>query len=508
MPLASLKKGCVPLVASLGLAVHCLAQVEEIPLAPSSAIGRTVSSSKQFQIYSEDSKTRAAFATFVENVKLEFLAMLGQRDHWVTPIIMKASGRLAGLSSEVPLSQEIVFEKESGKLQYLELQVRLGTNFSREELWKLLIQMLAFEMASRDAAREVTPDLLPVWLREGLPGTVRFQRDGKPSALFASIFKSGQVLSAADLLAATNIPRDSVSRAVFEASAAGFVKMLLSQPSGLQKTAEFIQGLSGTRNVTMSGQLASHFPGLRGKPEHLEKEWALFVSSLAKPRALEFLSAEATEAGLEDALKVSYLEYKEEVKSRKPPADERKKPRLRLDFWRKKAKKGDVEPVSAPAQPEAKPTDTSEEKTQETEAASETRTVDALVTDFTKFLRRKDRATIVGQSLSKLDELSTRAYPIYVSLIEDYKTVLRKLAKGEVNGAEKKLKSLGEERAQWKTSLGKISDYLDWHEVTQMHEKSGSFAEFLRRSKQIEESVTRREDQISQYLDTLERAMR
>lgn len=219
-------------------------------------------------------------------------------DPWHHLILIRLSGQLTDPPTGPGVDWNI---NQFGTTFSLEIRVRLHQDFSKEAFRNTLLHMLMFERALRDVEVPVTDQLIPRWIRIGLPGALRLRREGRPSGFFRTMFRLNLVTPAEEILSATKEDIDAVSRSVYAASASGFVLMLLDQPEGPQKLARMIHGFGGAHQAQGHSMVARHFPALIGSAERLEKQWVLYCSKLASPQVLEFLTPEATASALSEA---------------------------------------------------------------------------------------------------------------------------------------------------------------------------------------------------------------
>ena len=488
-------------------ALLAVGQVREADV-PKAVTDATVSASEQFRIYGSDQDTRGKFAAFLEHHKESFLDLLNVDDEWEHPIVVRVSGKVTDLVDERPIGRSLVYYDGNFGL---EIKVRLCSSFTREGMREAALEMLMFERALQDAVQVPEDDPVPRWLKEGIPGALKLRREGRPSGFFASMVRLGIVPSAVDLLESSDKEADSVSRTIFRASASGLVLMLLDQQEGPDKLAKFIRDLGSPYSTSQRNLLARYFPALRGKEERMEQQWALYCMKLASPQALDFLSPEATEAHIVDALKVSFLEFvREEVVPENASAKKRKRG---LGFGKifgrgnKKGAeanedKGDDAPMG-----EAETEEAEGEAVAASESATDvvpTQRFDGTVMDFERFIRRKDLDEILVPVRHRLLELSFRSFPSYRKLIQDYLELVRKLRAGDTRDLENKLKALAADRETLSADLKEVKDYLNWFEVTQLQQKNGAFREYLQRAKELEGDLRPHSDVLSQYIDLIE----
>ncbi len=490
-----LLKLTLALFTALAAAGKGFGQVREAE-TPAPLAHDMVSSSEQFRIYGSDRKTRGTLAIFAERQKTAYLQLLNAHDQWEHRIVIHVKGLLTDPPVRRPIAERIRdFDGAFG----LEIHVTLCTKFSRERLRQAILRMLMFETALRDAAPgNVNRRLVPRWLEIGLPGALELKTSGRPSKLFSQMFKLDLITPIGEMLAAENRETDSVSRTFFKASASGLVLMLLDQTDGPKKLDVLIQSLGERRSLSPRDLLARYFPVMRGSDERVEKEWLLYCGSkLAAPQALEFMSPKETEAALSEALKVSFLEFKEpDEEEVRPSGGER---RIRLPFWRRK---DDQTEETADVSHD---NDDDKEQRADTE---ETQTFEGSLEDFERFIRRKDREEILFAMRQRLLQLAVRSFPLYRPIVQDYIDVVEQLREKWKKGKiEEKLQALAAERTRLTENLQQISDHLNHYEVQEMTSKSGVFNEYLQRAKELEDEHVPKGDAISKYLDLVEETL-
>jgi hypothetical protein len=479
------------------LAKSCLAQVTDAVM-DLPKIDHTISDSKQFRVYGGDRRSRGTFASFAERQKSAFLSLLSKDDVWHHPIAIRISGQL----TDPPVPEPIAWHAR--KYQFsdtytIEIGVTLCTDFSREKMTATLIHMLMFEMALRDAEIDVTDQLIPLWLQEGLPGALRLRREGRPSGLFKTMLQLDLIPPATDVLSATEDEIDAVSRSVYTAAASGFVLMLLDQPEGPVKFGKLIHAYGGRHGAKGHNLIARHFSGLIGTAERLEKTWILFCSKLAQPQATEFLSPSETEARLADALKVEFLEFDDTVAETLVPVATKKK-RGFLGRLLARAKIGDLEETSE--EPEAE-----ENAPLAAPGKRATRKFEGSLEDFERFRLRKDRVEILAPVQRQLLQLGFRSFPLHRPIVEEYMKLVGELYSEKPAQIKERLLTLNSERQHLTELLESIGAIMDDYERTKLNRKSGVFDGYMERAKEIESDTHKARDPISQYMDDVERAL-
>ena len=59
-------------------------------------------------------------------------------------------------------------------------------------------------------------------------------------------------------------------------------------------------------------------------------------------------------------------------------------------------------------------------------------------------------------------------------------------------------------RRQLLSEMGRVEDYLDWHEATQSHALSGTFHDYLRAAAECARPPVPRRDPLTRYLNLME----
>lgn len=451
----------------------------------------TNSASEQFRIFGGDARTRGLFASFAERQKSTLLQFLGRQDSWNHLIVIRIAGDLADPPVDRPVDWSI---NQFGEIFALEMRVTLGANFSREALRDTLLHMLMFEMALRDVEIPVTGQLIPRWLREGVPGALRLRREGRSSEFFKAMFQLNLVTPAKEILTATKDDIDPVSRAVYEASATGFVMMLLEQQGGPSKIGKLIHAHGGAHEARGHDLLARYFPALRGTEERLERTWVLYCAKLAAPQALEFLDPAATEAELAQALTVTFLEF-DEGDEGENEATAKIGGFLRALWGRPEDRKGKEEEGEG------------EEQAASGREERPTREFKGSISDFDRFLARKDRNEILAPVRRHLLQLSFRSFPLYRPLVNDYLQIVSGFLQGKKKGVKARLEALTTERQRLSTLLSDVEDYMDTYEQTELDQKSGVFNAYLERARAVEQQSEKARDPISKYMQEVQRAL-
>lgn len=362
---------------------------------------------------------------------------------------------------------------------------QLRSEMVRWLLWDFMLRRVDPETLSNSLTLE-----LPDWLHQGCLELMEYQERGKPSELFASVFKLGKTLTIQEIINADISSLDSVSLSIYRISSSALILMMLDQPNGMDTFIACIGGLPSMPG-TISEHLERFFPVLRGQQNQMEKWWSLQLAAAAEPTQSELYTMLQTEEKLSAALTLVFSEAKD------VPMDlaEKKSAGKKLLNMFKKSK-----PEPTAEAPETKPAEAKDA------AASEAQKLP--LTDFSKVMDRKDRKFIFGRCSDQLIQISLRAHPFYRSMIRDYQEVLTKLADGKDRGISETLATLAKKRDTMLTDAKSVEDYMDWYEATQRTQVSGEFYDYLRSAEMLEKPSEGRTDGITKYMDALEKEYR
>ncbi|MDG2126038.1 MAG: hypothetical protein P8J87_20225 [Verrucomicrobiales bacterium] len=438
----------------------------------SGPVKRTVSSSKQFHIYADTQRLRAAFAVYAEEVKRDYLRMLKAKDDWGYPIVVRVVADRIGSGREAVRSRT---EEVVGAGFRFVIRAELTRDFSREGLREELVRMLMAEHVLRgyESAPANSGVLVPAWLHAGVLEAMSYRKVGRASDVFASIMDRGLMMAVEDLLRGNPARMDSLTEAMWRASSGALVMTLLGQPSG----AERFQGMIGRMAVDggdVDFLLRKSFPGFRASRNGIEKWWALQVATMAQPTVFDLFGPEESEALLVEALQIYYPE--EELSAEGTPGEASGAP--------------DGEAVALPA---------------EISVANGWQKCD--IADFGKVIARGDVALLVRRNRLALLNLELRAFQLVRPIVAQYREIVGQIAEGKTKGLGERLRLLAAQRADLLADAKAVEDYMNWFEATQMTQWSDGFDRYFDVVRKLEASRPKRLNPISRALDEVEREL-
>jgi hypothetical protein len=126
------------------------------------------------------------------------------------------------------------------------------------------------------------------------------------------------------------------------------------------------------------------------------------------------------------------------------------------------------------------------------------------LTQFPIFLKDKSAKKTLAVLGHDLENLATRAHPIYAPIIAEYAQITALLRRGKTLNIPRRLERLQNLRKAIAAQMREIDDYLNWFEATSMARPSGEFADYLKAARRASRSEQTKRDPISVYLDALE----
>lgn len=426
-------------------------EIEEPKIDPGIELAeRAISESKQFAVRGGETGQRGSLALEGEEIRLRFHQLLAiDNPPVVVPIEIILHGAVGDEPRKRPLAYQLHYTKETF---LLEIHVDLSRGIDRDRMERAILSGLLYQRS----LMEVKPGtlnsrlLVPVWLVEGLREAEKWRAGKGDRKIYEGVFKQDGMFNLDQLMSMNEAGferLDGASRVGFRALSGAMVMALLEQPRGQEAFVSFCNEVARF-DGEMPILLRQHFPELNLSEQSLAKWWALTLAKLADAPLTEALSVAETEELLSEALRIRYR------------SDEGALESLPLEQWEEVLLDEEVERFAA-----------------------------------------------IRPAQESLNRLSYRCFPSYRPLILDYHQALinwasfRKL--GDLEGL---LGELSESRTLMFSRSVRARDYLDFKEIAEATELSGSFDDYIRLIDDLKERPRpEREDPISKYLDTMER---
>jgi len=401
--------------------------------------GRTTTSSGQFVIYSKDAARRSLIAKRAEASRATWNAKLSADENWTHPIIIQdliGSAKPRGN----PGVQTAIFEGDGGALK-VQISIYDPLVLRGQALDAEIYKALGLEWIYRNHPLKAGKSfrLPPAWLVEALTEEVRIRDNDTPSGVYAALLRSEQPPKIEDFLRAKPELMEATTLTLYRTQANALLKTLLGQPEGGRGLGAFLSSLA-EEDADMKTLLAA-FPSLGGESSRLGKLWTLAIARDSTSKGAEPLSVGETDRALQAVLELSM------------PADP------------KKPERGNVSGAAA----------------------------------LPEMAKSEGGPYLMRQKAAELLALEFRAHPLLKPVIAEYRNIASTLSQKPKKNVEKAIEENGKIHDLLLQRTGKVDDYMNWFEATQLDTLSEEFLEVTNPP-----SSERRSDPISRHLDAVE----
>jgi hypothetical protein len=264
---------------------------------------RSISVSRQFLVYGSDVHLRGAICALAEGAKKNVLLLLGERDAWTTPIIIRTQPPQTNLP-ENPRS--FLSFSQTGAGLKLQLDLTINSDLSAPAIEREILRAVLLELMYRNEPELAAGTVYvepPDWLLEGLIA-IEAGRGLTPLVEGLEAARgAGKTLSLAEFLQEKPRLLAAPARSLYRAYSFALVSLLVSVPDGRRALTRFIGDLRFSANDPMA-DLQSHFPQLL---DDSEKTWRSHIAQLLHNQPSLFSAAE-TETGLEALVRLKITE--------------------------------------------------------------------------------------------------------------------------------------------------------------------------------------------------------
>ncbi|WP_395738407.1 hypothetical protein [Prosthecobacter sp.] len=315
-PAATVPPGVVPSESSLSKmqALEAVTQkpaVTEVPRVASPSekapVTSSTSTSRQFVVHGKVFETRSAMSTRCEEIAQEVRKVLNDKEPWVLPIVVLLNTGEAAAKAQGPAISTTVSELTFGGF-HLQVTVNEQPGMNVADLRKEVVRALLAERILRNHQKMEIPKgrlMLPDWILTGVLHAMDYRATTSPSAVFASLFRSGKVYGIEEIIEASPTEMDGLSRTIYDTSCSALVLALVDQPNGPEHLNKFLNSLAVDPRSERE-LLSAAFPGFAASASSLNKWWSLQLASLAKPGVAEPLTAAESLKAIEEAITIQY----------------------------------------------------------------------------------------------------------------------------------------------------------------------------------------------------------
>lgn len=278
--------------------------VPSVPTGPSE-VTKSTSTSGQFIVHGTALHIRNGVARRCEKIAEDLRQVLKDKTAWVLPIVIHLRGEEESPATGPTVSTQITEMAHGGF--HLQLTVFARKDLKIRDLEKELFRVLLAERILRNqkAITSKRERLLPDWLYTGVVEAARYRERTRPSALFSILFESGKIYGIEEIIEASPMQMDSLSRAIYDTSCCALVLALLDQGEGATRFAQFLNSLANDSRSERE-LLDQWFPSVAASPTSLNKWWALQMATMAQPTVAEPLSPTESYEAIKSALILRY----------------------------------------------------------------------------------------------------------------------------------------------------------------------------------------------------------
>jgi hypothetical protein len=212
----------------------------------------TVSPSREFVIYGGDATLRGSVSELAEQTKMNFLALLRQRDQWKTAFIINLQRQQANLPEIPPTDLRVI---QTGFGVKFQLDLMVGEKIDGSSIERQLLRATLLEMIYR-GKDDLAPGTMlvqpPDWLVEGALA-LALGRDH--TALVEALSDCGKAKSLDEFLGQRFELLDSAGRMLYRAYSLALVQGLLDEGGGRTGLARYIANLSHASNDSLADAL-------------------------------------------------------------------------------------------------------------------------------------------------------------------------------------------------------------------------------------------------------------
>jgi hypothetical protein len=428
----------VPLALALAVLWPTLADAVDLR-------ARSTSASKQFVVFCPDAALRGRVTGFVEEVKSDLLALLGERNQGKIPIVVSLQRASNAAAAAQPVHLQLVSTPEGPTIQ---LRVSIGDDPSAVHLQKHIIRAILLDFIYRDRPAIKPGERYveaPWWFIAGAIEKFRERDLGVEADLFRRLVETNKLPALQDLLNGRGEELGGTAAAFDRMCALALLQLLLEQPEAKPRLAKLIRDWPDQFGDPVKA-LIQAFPSIGPDAVALQKWWTLNLARFSASDRYRGLSAPDTDRAIE-----SLLEFNVAV-----------------------------------------------DKSGKTERFK--------IGQFTEFYRFPGARSAAAAQQKSIVALSTQANALLRPVLTAYEEVFSLLARGKTRGIAERIHEAEKYRTSVLHHTEEIADYLNWFEATQMGVKSNAFDGYLRaaRAMEAEPSRTVAGQAIAEYLDLIQ----
>lgn len=267
----------------------------------------STSTSGQFIVHGKVFETRSKMSSRCEEISQELRKLLNDKEAWGIPIVVVLNTGEDAAKTQGPPVATVISEMTHGGF-HIQVTISERPGLSNAALRKEIVRALLAERILRGHQKLAVPEgrlLLPDWVMTGVLHALEYKAAPRPSAVFATIFRSGKIYGIEEIISASPVEMDGLSRSIYDTSCCALVLALIDQPDGSRRFNRFLNTLASDPR-TERALLDAAFPGFTASASSLNKWWALQLAALSKPGIAERLSPSDSLKAIAEAILIHY----------------------------------------------------------------------------------------------------------------------------------------------------------------------------------------------------------
>jgi len=402
----------------------------------------SISTSRQFIVYSSDGNLRSLAAGLAEESKEVWLEVIGPPDQWQMPIYVYFPEEVRRRPRQ-PFQISIVEGDGSA--------IRLELVFWDRQILKnpvfpaAILQALAIEFAARTQPPRAgqTMQFAPLWLTEAMVQEVLGKKQPMPGQLLEGVMSGARPPTVAGLFRQRNLPGSVTEQTTFRLLSLALLKTLLNSPEGRQGFRQFC---AHPENFDTGAEaIFQSFPSFEGQMQTLERQWALTIARMSFTSRARLLS---------------FVETRREL-----------------------ARILDLQTESAPGRDDSIPLTGADA--------------------FMPLARSQGGPRLMMGVVGQLMQLELRSHPLYQPLIREYREIAHNLARRPRSNQRRRVEATNELVESAERFADRIEDAMNVYEVNRAGASDPQFGQMLRLQDEVFQEAPRR-DALSLALDAAE----
>ncbi|MBK1792743.1 hypothetical protein [Persicirhabdus sediminis] len=425
----------------------------------------SMSASRRFLLHGGDFASRTAISSLADDVHRKLIQLLRERDEQgkavggeqdqkidsANIIDIRLHGKVGDPAPKRTLAKEINILDDSVQLL---LHLHLARGVETEKLQQAVLEMLIYQRYLQSGQNVDLNERLLVWpwLSVGLMEAIRLNEPEADRRVYQALAEHMELFPPDKVMQLTQdefASLNAVSYAAYRASAGALVSAMITQSGGREGMTEFLNDVAGYKGE-VENLMREHFQGMNLSKESIQKFWEQQMLREGDARLTDQMSIDETEQKLSSYLKLRYRNEDGEVVT----AD--------LSHYKEVL---DLDPI--------------------------------------------DRAYACYGVATDLDRLSYRCFDLYRrDIVANYQLMVQAIIAGKDPGIEAELERLQLLRMQMIAATQRVTQYLDWYQITNAEEVSGDFESYSKLLEEVARDEKMRDDAVSLYLDKAQRLIR